>query len=131
MAIYPLGDVGVHHEVVNMFLCSGQLQLPGDHRHHQDRAACPLWESQSGIFTVRMWTNLTTEEMMNPLSHHYPSEEADATTTVSVRDHVSVTDGQEGDRDHPQGLHVVAAQVPVVVVSVGIKRTHVFSLTLC
>ena len=38
-----------------------------------------------------------------------------------MRHHVSITDGQESDRDHPQGLHVVATQVPVVVVSVGIK----------
>lgn len=41
-ALYPLGDVGVHHEVVNMLLCSGQLQLPCNHRHHQHRAAGPL-----------------------------------------------------------------------------------------
>lgn len=42
MGIYRLGDVGVHHEIVNMFLCSGQLQLPGDHRNHQDCAAGSL-----------------------------------------------------------------------------------------
>lgn len=42
IGIYPLGDVRVHHEIVNMFLCSGQLQLPGNHRHHQDRAAGSL-----------------------------------------------------------------------------------------
>lgn len=62
------------------------------------------------------------EETIYLLSHHYPGEETDASTTVGVRHHVSVADGQEGDRDHPQGLHVVAAQVPVVVVSVGIKN---------
>lgn len=66
--------------------------------------------------------DLVIEETINPLTHHYSSEEADAATAVGVRHHVSVTDGQEGDRDHPQGLHVVATQVPVVVVSVGIKR---------
>lgn len=32
--IHPLGDVRVHHEVVNMFLCPGQLQLPCNHCHH-------------------------------------------------------------------------------------------------
>lgn len=58
------------------------------------------------------------------LSHHDPSEEADAAAAVGVRDHVSVTNGQEGDGNHPQGLHVVAAQVPVVVVSAGVKVTQ-------
>lgn len=54
LAIHPLGDVGVHHKVVDMFLCSGQLQLPGDHRHHQDGAAGPLQESQIDMLTVRI-----------------------------------------------------------------------------
>ncbi len=103
-----------------MFLRSGQLQLPGHHRHHQDRAACSLWESQEDV-SVRIQTNLNMEETINLLSYHYSSEETDAATAVGMRHHVSITDGQEGDRDHPQGLHVVAAQVPVVVVSVGIK----------
>lgn len=53
--------------------------------------------------------------------YHYPSEEADAASTVSVRHHVSITNGQESDRDHPQSLHVVATEVSVVVVSAGIK----------
>lgn len=66
---------------------------------------------------------------MDPLSYHYPSEEADAAATVGVRHHVSVTDGQEGDRHHPQGLHVVATQISVVVMSVGKKRV-IFFLTL-
>lgn len=70
--------------------------------------------------------NLVTEETINPLSHHYPSDEADAPTTVSVRHHVSVTDGQEGDGDHPQGLHVVTTQVPVIVVSAGITITLLY-----
>lgn len=39
---YPLGDVGVHHEVVNVLLCSAQFQFPGDHRHHKDGAAGSL-----------------------------------------------------------------------------------------
>lgn len=39
---YPLGDVGVHHEVVDVLLGPGQLQLPGDHRHHQNGAAGAL-----------------------------------------------------------------------------------------
>lgn len=56
------------------------------------------------------------------ISHHDPSEEADAAATVGVRHHVSITDGQEGDGDHPQGLHVVAAQVFVVVVPDGGNR---------
>lgn len=122
--------MGVHHEVVNMFLCSGQLQLPGNHRHHQDRAACSLWEPHFFFITVGFWTNLTLlqRKLSTHLSHHYPSEEADAAATVSVRHHVSITDGQEGDGDHPQGLHVVATQVPVVVVSVAIKKRLIFSL---
>ena len=55
------------------------------------------------------------------LSYHNPSEEADAPTAVGVRDHVSITDGQEGDGDHPQGLHIVTTQVSVVVMSAGSK----------
>lgn len=51
--------------------------------------------------------------------HHDPGQEADAASAVSVRHHVSVADGQEGDGDHPQSFHVVAAQVPVVVMSAG------------
>lgn len=62
------------------------------------------------------------------LSHHYPREKADAAAAVGVRHHVAVADRQEGDRDHPQGLHVVAAQVPVVVMPV--KQTRL-SVTLC
>ena len=42
LLVYPLGELGVHHEVVNMFLCSGQLQLPGHHRHQQRRAPSTL-----------------------------------------------------------------------------------------
>ena len=42
LLIYPLCELGVHHEVVNMFLCSGQLQLPGHHRHQQRRAPSTL-----------------------------------------------------------------------------------------
>ena len=38
----PLGELGVHHEVVDVFLRPGQLQLPGDHRHQQGRAPRPL-----------------------------------------------------------------------------------------
>lgn len=47
--VYPLSDVWVHHEVVNMLLCSGQLQLPGNYSHHQDCAACSLWQTQSDV----------------------------------------------------------------------------------
>lgn len=63
------------------------------------------------------------------MSHHNPSQEADAAAAVGVRHHVSITDGQEGDGDHPQSLHVVAAQVPVVVVPVEITMTRLFSPT--
>jgi len=35
---YPLGELGVHHEVVDMLLSPGELQLPGDDRHQQRRA---------------------------------------------------------------------------------------------
>lgn len=45
-------------------------------------------------------------------------------------DHVSVANGQEGDGDHPQGLHVVAAQVSVVVVPSGTNKNHRLMLTL-
>lgn len=62
-------------------------------------------------------------------SHHDPSEEADAAATVGVRHHVPITDGQEGDGDHPQGLHVVAAQVFVVVVPDGGNRASTSPLT--
>lgn len=63
------------------------------------------------------------------MSHHDPSEEADAAAAVSVRDHVSVTDGQEGDGDHPQGLHIIAAKVSVIVVPARTNQPH-FSLLL-
>lgn len=112
-----------------MFLCSGQLQLPGDHRHHQDGAAGPLRESQIDTSTARIWINPTRRSSVEPLSHHYSSEEADAAATVGVRHHISVTDGQEGDWHHPQRLHVVATQISVVVMSVGKKRVSFF-LTL-
>ena len=52
-------------------------------------------------------------------SYHDPCKQTDAATAVGVGHHISIANGQEGHRDHPQRLHVVAAQVPVVVVSVG------------
>ena len=42
MTTHPLGKLSVHHEVVDMFLRPGQLQLPADHRHQQSRTARPL-----------------------------------------------------------------------------------------
>lgn len=65
-------------------------------------------------------------ESIERLSHHNPRQEADAAAAVGVGHHVSVADGQEGDGDHPQGLHVVAAQIPVVVMSVGLKANSYF-----
>lgn len=74
---------------------------------------------------IQSQRSLITETTIHPLPHHYPGEEANAASTVSVGDHISIPDRQEGDGDHPQGLHVVATQVPVVVVSVEIKQsTH-------
>jgi len=40
------GDVGIHHKIVDVFFCSGELQLPGDHGHHQHGAAGPLRRRQ-------------------------------------------------------------------------------------
>ena len=39
---HPLGQLRVHHEVVDVLLRPGQLQLPGDHRHQESRAARTL-----------------------------------------------------------------------------------------
>ena len=39
---YPFCKVGVHHEVVDMFLCPSQLQFPGNHSNHQHCATSPL-----------------------------------------------------------------------------------------
>ena len=39
---HPLGELRVHHEVVDMLLRPGQLQLPRHHRHQQRRAARTL-----------------------------------------------------------------------------------------
>ena len=39
---YSLRELRVHHEVMNVFLCSTQLQLSGDHRHHQGSHTCSL-----------------------------------------------------------------------------------------
>lgn len=41
-APYPLGQLRVHHEVVDVLLCFGELQLPGHHGHHQGCAASAL-----------------------------------------------------------------------------------------
>lgn len=74
---------------------------------------------------IQSQRSLVTETTIHPLPHHYPCEKANAASTVSVGDHISIPDRQEGDGDHPQGLHVVATQVPVVVVSAEIKQsTH-------
>ena len=48
VAFYPFGELSVHHEVVHMFLCLGELQLPGHHSHHECRAASPLHEEGEG-----------------------------------------------------------------------------------
>ena len=55
----PFGDTGVvtysfcqlsvHHEVVHVLLCLGELQLPGHHSHHECRAASPLREEGEGV----------------------------------------------------------------------------------
>ena len=55
-------------------------------------------------------------------AYHDPSEQTDAAATVGVGNNIPITNGQEGDRDHPQGLHVVTAQVLIVVVSRGQGR---------
>lgn len=74
-----------------------------------------------------MTGNLTVgAENIERLSHHNPREEADAAAAVGVGHHVSIADGQEGDGDHPQGLHVIAAQIPVVVMSVRAKTNSYF-----
>lgn len=39
---HPLGELCIHHEVVNMFLSLGEFQLPGHDGHHQCSAACSL-----------------------------------------------------------------------------------------
>lgn len=62
------------------------------------------------------------KKKISTISHHNPSEEADAAATVGVRNHVSITNRQEGNGDHPQGLHVVAAEVFVVVMPDGLNR---------
>lgn len=41
-APYPLGQLRVHHEVVDVLLRFGELQLPGHHGHHQGCAAGAL-----------------------------------------------------------------------------------------
>lgn len=45
---YPLGQLRVHHEVVNMLLSFGELQLSGHHSHHQGCAAGALQGQQDG-----------------------------------------------------------------------------------
>lgn len=45
---YPLGQLRVHHEVVNVLLSFGELQLSGHHSHHQGRAAGALQGQQDG-----------------------------------------------------------------------------------
>lgn len=49
-APHPLGELRVHHEVVDVFLRFGQLQLPGHHGHHQRGAAGALraWKVGGG-----------------------------------------------------------------------------------
>lgn len=41
--LYPFGELRVHHEVVDVLLCFGELQLPGHHGHHEGSAASTLW----------------------------------------------------------------------------------------
>ena len=43
---HPFGELSVHHEVVNMLLSLGQLQLPGYYGNHQSRAARALRERE-------------------------------------------------------------------------------------
>ena len=56
MDCYPLGELSVHHEVVDVFLGSSQLQFPRDDSHEQRRAASTLqhWiNPQSTLFWQR------------------------------------------------------------------------------
>ena len=69
-------------------------------------------------YRVTVYTEQRERYICAP-SYHDPCEQTDAATAVGVGHHVPVANGQEGHRDHPQGLHVVAAEVPVVVVPVG------------
>lgn len=39
---YSFGKLRVHHEVVDVLLGSGQLQLPGHHGHQQGSTSGPL-----------------------------------------------------------------------------------------
>ena len=51
--VYPLGELRVHHEVVDVFLRPSQLQFPRDDGHEQRRAASTLqhWiNPQSTLF---------------------------------------------------------------------------------
>lgn len=41
-AAYPLGELCVHHEVVDVLLSFGELQLPCHDSHYQGGAASPL-----------------------------------------------------------------------------------------
>ena len=141
---YPLGDVGIHHEVVDMFLCSGQLQFPGNHCHYQNRASSPLQDcvcvrerqtvridkhrichAVKITFLLHLYYFFCCQVYL--ILHHDSSEKTDAASTVGVRHHIPVANGQEGDGHHPQGFHVVTAQVPIVMVpemSIHQKRSN-------
>lgn len=45
---YPFGELRVHHEVVNVLLRFGELQLPGHHGHHEGSAARTLRDDSRG-----------------------------------------------------------------------------------
>lgn len=48
---YPLGELRVHHEVVDVLLRLGELQLSGHHGHHEGSAARTLWGTEWGVIT--------------------------------------------------------------------------------
>jgi len=92
-----------------LFHCFGRANIP--YVFHNQRNI----ESRAGEQNL----GTAVDVCVCALLHHDAREQADAAAAVGVWHHVSVSDGQEGDGHHPQGLHVVAAQVPVVVVSGG------------
>ena len=77
--VITLVQFHVDDKVVDVLLCTGELQPSGQHGHHQGRAA----RSKDA------------------------SEDGDATTTVRVGDDVTVAHGEEGDGDQPHGVKEV------------------------
>lgn len=64
-------------------------------------------------------------------THHDAREQTHALPTVGMRHHVSIADGQEGDRDEPHGAQEVAGHFLLVMVpGVGDRRGLVIHATL-